>query len=364
LRKSTLCSLPAQPPKQADDETNAADRERALSARQALEKFQAGQGTAADRWDRLFSDFLISDSQLAATIQILHEDRKYDEAIGCLESAIRNGRAATWLYDLLALEMQLAGRPAEDIGRVLQSRLDFGIADVPQMLLTAALLSRFEAWDAAITLLRDAAQLNPDSQELWLLARSVADKSKDREARVWARCGILQYVWNENYGRHHDEAIKVLKEIAAELDRTGQSPAAESVRARLASAQRIDLQITVKWVGNADIDLIVTDPNQEECSYRRRKTSSLGRLVREDGGVEQKPGKPPETRIEQFVQPIAVPGRYEFSIRFVVGRIASGTAVVEVVQNAGTPQETRETKTVQLAQEDVRLSTEVKSRQK
>jgi cyclophilin family peptidyl-prolyl cis-trans isomerase len=71
-------------------------------------------------------------------------------------------------------------------------------------------------------------------------------------------------------------------------------------------------------------------------------------------------GAPAEARSEVFLQQKALTGTYNFSVRFVLGKVASGTAVVEVVQNAGTPAETRETKTIRLGEDDVSLSTEIK----
>jgi hypothetical protein len=44
----------------------------------------------------------------------------------------------------------------------------------------------------------------------------------------------------------------------------------------------------------------------------------------------------------------------------VVGKVTTGTAIVEVIQNGGTPAETRETKTIRLGEQDVSLSTEIK----
>lgn len=330
-----------------------------MSARQALAEVQNDTGEPAERWDRIFAQRQLSDAQLASVVQILHEDRRYAQAVDCLEAAIRAGRAAPWLFDVLAVEMKLAGRPAEDIGRVLQSRLDYGAADVPQMLLTAAMLSRFDAFDQALILLRDAAQLNPETPELWLLARSIADKSGDQEWRVWSCCGVLQHVWNRGYETRHAEAMKVLSDLATSLDRAGKSPAAEAIRTRQLEARRVDLQITLKWVGAADLDLIVRDPQDQECSYRNRTTPTLGRLLREDGGLNAG-GAPAEARSEVFLQQKALTGTYNFSVRFVLGKVASGTAVVEVVQNAGTPAETRETKTIRLGADDVSLSTEIK----
>jgi tetratricopeptide (TPR) repeat protein len=321
---------------------------RGLTARQILARFEALSGTEEERWDKLFAEFLFSDNELAGAVQQLHEQGKRESAIICIESALRAGRVAPWLYDLLALQMKLAGRPPEDIGRVLQSRLDFGVSELPEMLMTAAMLSRFEAWDASLTLLRDAAELNPNRPETWLLARSVADKSGDPDQRIWPRLGILQWVWVTNWEREHEEAVKVLEGLAKELDAKQDSPKAAELRSRMAAARRRDLQIALRWVGNADLDLTIIDPQGEECSFRRPETSRFGRLVKQDGSLGAAAGRPAETHIEQFVQTQATPGNYQARIRFVGGKVASGTAVLEVLQHAGTSAESRKTHTIRI----------------
>ena len=326
--------------------------QRGLTARQVLAKFETLSGPEDERWDRLFSEVVFSDSELAGVLQQLHESGRRESAIVCIESALRAGRIAPWLYDLLALQMKLAGRPAEEIGRVLQSRLDFGVSSVPEMLVTAAMLSRFEAWDAALTLLRDAAQLKPNMAETWLLYRSVADKSGDREQKLLARLGILEWVWTSGWEKEHAEAVKVVDGMAKELEGQQASAAAATLRERLAAAQRKDLQIILRWVGNADLDLLVRDPAGEECSFRRPETSTFGRLVKQDGKLEAAGGRPADTHIEQFLQMRSQPGRYEAVIRFVGGRVASGTAVLEVIQYAGTPRESRRTQSIRVGTED------------
>lgn len=150
------------------------------------------------------------------------------------------------------------------------------------MLITAAMLSRFEAWEQALTLLRDGAQLNPENPELWLLARSIADKSGDQEWQVWSRCGVLQHVWDAGYQKDHDEALKVLTDIAKALDKAGKSPEAEAIRSRQLEARRVDLQISLKWVGAADLDLIVKDPQAQNAAFanasRRLTDGWYGRM--------------------------------------------------------------------------------------
>jgi len=46
------------------------------------------------------------------------------------------------MYEVLALTMQIAGRPQQEIDRVLLSRVDFTSTDVPSMLFSAAYLTR------------------------------------------------------------------------------------------------------------------------------------------------------------------------------------------------------------------------------
>jgi tetratricopeptide (TPR) repeat protein len=328
---------------------------RGLSARQILSRIEGLQGPEADRWDQLFSEAVFSDNELAGALQILHDQGRRESAIVCIESALRAGRVAPWLYDLLALQMKLAGRPAEEVGRVLQSRLDFGVSELPEMLMTAAMLSRFEAWDASLTLLRDAAELNPNRPETWLLARSVADKSGDDEQRIWARCGILKWVWTSNWEREHEEAVKVLEGFAKALDSRQASAAAAELRGRMAVARRRDVQVSLRWVGNADLDLLITDPNGEECSFRRLETSTFGRLVRQDGSLDAAAARTSDTRLEQFIQPEAPSGRYRAAVRFVGGRVASGTAILEVIQHAGTAAETRKTHTIRTGNGDTSI---------
>jgi len=305
-------------------------------------------------WDEAFTVNPPTADQFSEAIVYLHDRKQYNVAVEGILSAIRNDLAAPWMYDVLASEMKLAGRSPKEIARVLESRIDFATSNVSQMLITVALLSRFEAWDDAISVCQEAAQLNPEITEIWMLGRSVADKSGQIEAQVWARCGILTNVWGDKYQSHHEEARKVLGELAAKCDRDGQSDLAEQIRTKAADAAAVDLQIILNWVGTADLDLLVTEPDGEKCSFRQRVTHNGGRLVREDGpGDESRAGT---KRLEQYVGHSALSGDYEITVRFVLGKAVAGTAVLEIIQHSGTPHEQRTSKTVALSKDDVKLN--------
>lgn len=299
-------------------------------------------------WDQVLTQESLTSDQIADAIAYLHNEKQYDAAVEGLQSAIRNDRSAPWIYDVLALEMKLAGRPSKDIARVLESRIDFSTSDVQQMLITAALLSRFEAWEEAIAICREATEINPEIPQVWLLGRSVADKSKQIDAQVFFRCGILTYDWGTDFESHHEEARKVINELCVGLDKQKKKEQAEGFRKQLTEANTRDLIVNLVWVGEADLDLAVVEPGGEKCSRKQRLTANRGRLVREDS-----PGDSATARhMETYVCQTAPSGEYELRVQFVLGKAVSGTAVLEIIQHAGTPSEKRTSKTVSLGKDD------------
>lgn len=340
--------LPEPDPKRAEESAR---------AKKIVDTVLADSRPVAKVWDDILTKQPETSAVLVDVVSILHERGKYDIAVEAIQSAIRNDLAAAWMYDVLAQEMKLAKRPAEDIARVVESRIDFVNADIPELLIAVALLSRFEAWDEAMRICREATELNPELPESWLLARSVADKSKNPEHRVWARCGILQHVWTDDSAAQHDEAKKVITEIAAQLDKAGDSPQAERIRMQLREASAIDLMLVLRWVGSADLDLLVTQPNGEQCSFRNRRATDGARFTHDDSG-SAKDGN--AKRYEQYVCRVAADGEYKATVRFILGNAVAGTAVLEITRHSGTPEESQTTQTVKLTRDDVQISIPIK----
>jgi tetratricopeptide (TPR) repeat protein len=299
-------------------------------------------------WDQVLSQESLTNDQIADAVAWLHDKKHYEAAVEGLQSVIRNDRSAPWVYDVLALEMKLAGRPGKDIARVLESRIDFSTSDVQQMLITAALLSRFEAWSEAIAICREATELNPEIPQVWLLGRSVADKSKELDAQVFFRCGILTYDWGTDFESHHEEARKVVNELCLALEKQNQQEQATGFRKQLADANTRDLLINLVWVGDADLDLAVVEPGGQKCNRKTKLTLNRGRLVREDSPGESATAK----HMETYVCQTAPSGEYELRVQFVLGKAVSGTAVLEIIQHAGTPAEKRTAKTVALGKKE------------
>ncbi|MFN9717816.1 MAG: hypothetical protein ACK58L_03925 [Planctomycetota bacterium] len=311
---------------------------------------EAGSGSS-DIWDAALSQESATPQLVAEAVLLLQSKKQYSLAVEGLESAIRNDLIEPWIYDVLAFEMKLAGRPADEIARVLASRVDFASTDVAQLLVSAALMSRFEAWDEAMQSCREATKVMPESEDAWLLARSIADKSRNPQHRAWARFGILRHIWGTDFELQHQEANQALDAMIADLEKKGRSPEAEMIRQQLDDARARDLGINLTWIGPADLDLIIREPGQQECSYRNRVTANGGRLIREVGvGDEKAAGT---KRIEQYVCAVAPNGEYEIAVRFVLGKASGGTAMLEIVENADTPKEKKSSVPIRLERQDV-----------
>ena len=333
---------------QQKTEDKAAEKEAKPEAGASIARRIIAQPDVIKAWDQVLSQESLTNNQIADAVAWLHDKKHYEAAVEGLQSAIRNDRSAPWIYDVLALEMKLAGRSSKDIARVLESRIDFSTSDVQQMLITAALLSRFEAWNEAIAICREATELNPEVPQVWLLGRSIADKSKQVDAQVFFRCGILTYDWGTDFESHHEEARKVVNELCQDLEKQDQKEQATTFRNQLAGANTRDLTVNLVWVGDADLDLAVVEPGGEKCSRKQKLTMNRGRLVREDSPGDSATAK----HMETYVCQTAPSGEYELRVQFVLGKAVSGTAVLEIIQHAGTPAEKRTAKTVALGKED------------
>ena len=317
--------------------------------------FRDGRPAPAD-WDAVFLSGEFSSEVLAEVAQQLHQKGQFDDAVECLLASIRNDHAQPWTYDVLAIEMKLAKRPEAEINRVLQSRSDFTAGNVAQQMLIAAMLVRFDAYELAMDVCRRNASASPESAEVWLQAKGIADRIQSPLDQVWARCGVLRHVWVGDYEKQHAEAVATIRTIADKMDRAGKSSEAQQVRYDLQAAQQIDLRIIVEWIGEADLDLIVEEPNGVQTSYSSPVSTNGGRLIRSDSGAARGTGS---KNREEYVCVKAPAGDYSARIRFVFGKVVNGTAVVQVIRNQNSPLQKVTRKAMALSKQDAVLDVQV-----
>ena len=269
--------------------------------------------------------------------------------IAGISAALIAGYSEPWMYEVLAMSLEIAGHPKAEVERVLLSRVDFTAADVPNMLMSAAYLTRFGGYDRALRLYRQASRLAPLRPEPYALGLKLAQQQKDLSAIRWAATGILTNVWTVDYKRWHRLAETAAEDAEKTLRAAGKTTEADSLHQAIREASRRDLMLHLTWSGEADLDLVVEEPSGATCSFAVPQTAGGGFFVHDGYGPR------PERCYEEYVCPVAASGDYLVRIRYVSGNVVGKRARLRVVRHFGTDEENATTRTVILDALDTTL---------
>ena len=276
----------------------------------------------------------------------LHSENLHEHVISVIESALISGQSQPWMYEVLALSMELAGRPREQIERVVLSLSDFGGADFSSMMFSAAYLTRFDRRAAALRLYREASKLAPEQPEPYLLGLPHARHLRDAAAVRWAACGTLSYGWTSDYASLHHDAENAALEAEQWARRAGDTALADSIKSNLAEALRRDVVIRLTWSGKGDLDMLVEEPTGTVCSFQERETSGGGVLTHDGYGPSQ------DNCFEEYICTYGRPGAYRIRVRHAWGDIVGRRATLVTTLDAGGPEPKTETRTVMLGDGD------------
>lgn len=310
-----------------------------------LPALDPSQGTPAEIWDNYFTKQHPTSQEVSRNILKLHNAKRYKHVIAAIQAALIHGKSQPWMYDVLAMSMQLDKRPAEDIERVLLSRVDFTAVDVPNMLLSAAYLKRFGAERQSLKMYRQASRLAPNRPEPYILGLRTAKRLNDHDAIGWAAAGILTTAWQDGFEQLHREARDVAARAGVDLRKAGQNKAADRLAQTIKAALKRDLVLQLTWSGNGDLDLVVEEPFGTECSLENRYSAGGGVLVHDGFGPKQK------NCHEDYVCAFGAPGDYQIHVRYAWGNIVGKRARLSIIQNQGTDHEIKKVITVPVSNE-------------
>ena len=282
----------------------------------------------------------------------LHAAKKIDAVIACLSAALIHGQAQPWMYTVLALELQQAGRPQEEIERALLSTVDFSAVNVSNLLYSAATLTRFGAKDRALAMYRQASTVDPTRLEPYALGLKLAGEAKDADGVAWAAAGILQRAWNPGYETLHRDADAIAHEMEATLREKGDVEAADRLTAAVAEGRIRDLVIELSWSGKADLDLLVEEPGGAICSAENPTTTGGGIFTHDGFGAD------PSDTHDNYVCPQGMSGDYRVTVRHILGEVVGKRAILKITRYQGTSREIEERFTIKLSDHDkvVRVS--------
>ena len=294
-----------------------------------------GQQPAEKIWERYFQE-KHTDAQIRKVIQRLQKKRNFKQIIAALQAALLAGQPQPWMYEVLALSMEIEKYPKKDVERMLLSMTDFSATDIPNLLGSAAYLVRLKAPAQALKLYRQVSEIQPTRPEPYLLGLNLAVQLEQVDSILWAATGILTYYWFDDYKTQHEKALSLLAETELKLEKSNKIKSLEALRKSRAQAMQRDLQLKLEWSGEADLDLVINEPLGTTCSFSNRYTQSGGALLHEGAGPKQ------ENCYEQYVCAIAASGYYTVTVSHSTGKIVGNRARLTVTRYAGTKQESRE----------------------
>lgn len=298
-------------------------------------------------WDKFFTTRQPDDRHVRDLVFKLHNTKQHTQVINVIEAALISGRSQTWMYDVLAISMEIVDRPQAEIERVLLSRVDFTATDVPNMLYSAAYLYRFSAKPKALALYRQASSLAPQRPEPYVLGLKIAQELGDPEAIGWATAGILTYAWTPDHKVLHRNAENAAEDAVRGLLKKGDRIGAQKLAKLVKDAKNRDLMLRLTWSGPGDLDLVVEEPLGTVCSTTKPQSPGGGVLVHDGSGPK------PENAYDAYVCALAASGTYTIHVRHIRGNIVGKRATLTAIRYAGTDRESKKTISVPLSSDDV-----------
>ncbi len=282
-----------------------------------------------EEWLTFFSKSRPYPLRVRQGVMKFHRKKQHKTVISCLEAALIQGQAQPWMYEVLALSMEIEDYPKEEIERVVLSLSDFGAVTFDNLMFSAAYLTRFDRKKAALGLFQQASRIAPERHEPYILSLPLADGIGVLKDIEWAATGILQHYWGKDYVKKHLAAQDALSNQMRILRRAGKQQEAQELGTRLMQAKRRDLSIRVEWNGIGDLDLEVEEPPGSVCTFETPLTYAGGIFMHDGSGPDQ------ADCFESYVCPQAVTGPYRVRVKNAFGKVVGNRAVVTIVMHEG-----------------------------
>lgn len=302
------------------------------------------QTSGPEAWGPFFAQNTPPIRAVQRHVNYLAEHLQHAHLIALLNAAIIQGQAQPWMYEVLAVTMEAAKSPKEEIERVVLSVADFGNATFDSMMYSGAYLSELRHSEAALRMYRQASRISPDRAEPYFLSLKLAAQTGVADDAVWAACGVLRNAWGVGYRKQHEQAEDLLAETEKRLMETKEVEPLAHLKQQATEARRRDLQVRLVWNGTGDVDLSVEDPAGGVASFETRDSAGGGSLLNDGFGPI------PENCQEEFVCSTGFTGEYVLRVKKASGKIVGNRAVLTIITHAGSPSEKTVTKTIPLDQ--------------
>jgi len=282
---------------------------------------------------------------VVATADFLFEAGQFLHAAEFLKANLRAGIVVRpWVYEALAVALEASGGDPDEIRRARLSAVSLDPTDAQGFLQAARTMADHKEYDRALAFCRQAALLEPNLSQPYAEALAYAELGKDSKAMSWAIGKLLSQDWASDNEALHEKAQERVQALSQTLQKDKRASEADKLRQALQTLRQRDLIINLKWdTGSqpADLELEVKEPTGTVCSAQQRQTPGGGTFL---GTNLLDMSKASYTAAQAFA------GEYEIKVRRLFGQPLGGRATLEIIQNFGTPRETRRLEVIRLDQ--------------
>ncbi|HEY1188730.1 MAG TPA: vWA domain-containing protein [Gemmata sp.] len=294
---------------------------------------------------------------ILACAEFLMEFDEFGHAAEVLKGNLRKGVATDdWAHEALALALQAGNGNPIEVERAAVSAIDLDPTDAKAYLKAAKAEAGLKRHTQAMAFCKRAAECNPNDPTPYANAMAYAEFATDvrSDAVLWAANNLLKRDWTTSDNiDYHKQANERLPKLEAKLKAAGQKT--DGISQAITEQTRRDLVIELKWQGNADLDLIVTEPTGSVCSATNKRTSGGG-VLHADMLAQT------NDRSELYTAASAFSGVYKVTAKQAFGRPLGGSARIEVTKFKGTPQQVTDLIEVPLSGKPVEIKLEGGSR--
>ncbi len=328
------------------------------------------EGADRDRaWDKYFADLPTPDKDrslsvgrqrdhaVRETARQLTSERKFADVAAMLRAALRNGYGQPWMYEALALAMQADSQPREEIERALMSAVQFANT-TNDLMFVAAYLSRNGFDSRALSLYRQASQLDPSRHEPYMHGIEVALRLNDVKGIQWACVGVLGQAWPNDKMSVVQVAHRAAAATLDQLKKDKRTAEAEKFQAAIDRASIRDCEVHVSWTGDAEVDMSVEEPAGSVCSFRTPRTLSGGMML--SSSADRSDAATGEGISADYVVTKGFSGQYHVLLRRVWGKVSGGKVTIDVYSHLGDKTSTRIHKQIPLGEKDAVVNFDLK----
>ena len=224
---------------------------------------------------------------------------------------------------------------------VVSNLAELGLEDAQLLRVLGYKLSSYKAHKEAIEVFRKVLSIREEEPQSYRdLGQALAQGGEYQQA-VETLYKVVERPWD---GRFRDIQLIVMNEIN-DLVNTQKGIRTSFIDKRLLKKEPVDIRVVLTWdTDNSDMDLWVTDPEDEKCYYGHRQTY-LGGIISQDvtGGYGP----------EEFMLKKAPKGTYKIAVNYYGNRSQKQLFPVSLritfFTHYGTPQEKKQETTVRLS---------------